>query len=146
MTPDSYYLIRMITGEDLIGSCRVEGETLIIQHPMKFICRRFSTGETGILLLPWLPEEIIQTTEQIECTLLIRDILCKMPLKPEMITFYEKVRDVKIANADQLNKEAAEHLTHMTELYTESMATENPFDLWSKQFESDNLPPDSRFN
>ena len=50
-------IIRMQTGEDIMASMigEEEAETVLLEDPMRLIFRRMPTGQTVMMMMPWLP-------------------------------------------------------------------------------------------
>lgn len=56
-------MIRLVTGEDIIGLCLYDDEKdyVDIENPMKVVIKRMLTDEqTALILLPWLPYEVVE--------------------------------------------------------------------------------------
>ena len=55
-------LIRMQTGEDIMASMfqQEDSEQIQINDPMRIVFRRLPTVQTVILMMPWLPVELIK--------------------------------------------------------------------------------------
>jgi hypothetical protein len=56
-------LIRLNTGEDIIGNCLFDDDNnnLLIDSPMKVIVSRVTeVGKTMLIMMPWLPLEIVE--------------------------------------------------------------------------------------
>ena len=52
----------MQTGEDVMASMigEEEEETVLLADPMRLIYRRMPTGQTVLMMMPWLPVELIK--------------------------------------------------------------------------------------
>jgi hypothetical protein len=56
-------MIRLVTGEDIIGLCLYDDDKdyVDIENPMKVVLKRMLTDQqTALVLLPWLPYEVIE--------------------------------------------------------------------------------------
>ena len=55
-------IIIMQTGEDIMASMvgEEEEETVLLEDPMRLIFRRMPTGQTVMMMMPWLPVELIK--------------------------------------------------------------------------------------
>ena len=83
-------IIRMQTGEDIMASMvgEEEAETVLLEDPMRLIFRRMPTGQTVLMMMPWLPIELI-----IDNNALIynSDIITIIDPKESMIEYYENL-------------------------------------------------------
>lgn len=106
-------LFRLITGEDIISEYETSyisvGSKIVYNliNPSKLIVRRFPSGEVGIALIPWLPEEVL-AAGHISVVISDRDVLTKTILRDKMVEFYEQyVRQHRSAmekNDESLNQ------------------------------------------
>jgi hypothetical protein len=81
-------IIRLITGEDIVGNCLFddEGETLVVDSPMKVMVQRsVDYGKAVLVMMPWLPLEII---EENIVTINYDDIITTIIPKESFIEFY----------------------------------------------------------
>src|SRR6476659_6350311 len=94
VAPLQLALFRLITGEDVVTLYIEDQEkgAYLWLHPLKLIIRRMTTGACGIVLVPWLPEEIILKETQMSCNILYRDVLTVLPVRTAMHDFYMTVR------------------------------------------------------
>lgn len=56
-------ILRLVTGEDIIGLCLYDDDKdyVDIENPMKVIIKRMLTDQqTALVLLPWLPYEVVE--------------------------------------------------------------------------------------
>lgn len=83
-------LIRMQSGEDIMASM-FEGddsEQIQINDPMRIVFRRMPTGQTTMLMMPWLPVELIK---QNSAMIYYSDIVTMVEPKESMIRYYDKL-------------------------------------------------------
>jgi hypothetical protein len=83
-------LIRMQTGEDIMASMfeQEDSDQIQISDPMRIVFRRLPTGQTVMLMMPWLPVELIkENTAMIYST----DIITVVEPKESMIRYYDKL-------------------------------------------------------
>jgi len=83
-------LIRMQTGEDIMASMfeQEDSDQIQINDPMRIVFRRLPTGQTVMLMMPWLPVELIkENTAMIYST----DIITVVEPKESMIRYYDKL-------------------------------------------------------
>jgi len=60
---DNVKIIRMQTGEDIMASMieeQEQNETVVLNNPMRLVFRRLPTGQTVLMMMPWLPVELIK--------------------------------------------------------------------------------------
>jgi hypothetical protein len=84
-------IIRLHGGEDIIANFieSEDKETAILHDPMQVIFKRIpTTGQTVMMMMPWLPIEIIENNQAILCT---ADILTVIDPKESAIQHYGEV-------------------------------------------------------
>ena len=83
-------LIRMQTGEDIMASMFEQEDSgqIQINDPMRIVFRRLPTGQTVMMMMPWLPVELIK--ENI-ATIYSTDIITVVEPKESMIRYYDKL-------------------------------------------------------
>ena len=81
-------IIRMQTGEDIMASMvgEEEAETVLLEDPMRLIFRRMPTGQTVLMMMPWLPIELIKDNNAL---IYNSDIITIIDPKESMIEYYE---------------------------------------------------------
>ncbi len=101
-------LVRLNTGEDIIGNCLFDDENfiLIIDSPMKIMVQRgVDYGKAMLLMMPWLPLEIVD--ENI-ASINYGDILTTVNPKDKFIEFYystlEKYIELAKTEENSLNE------------------------------------------
>ncbi len=85
-----YKLIRLNTGEDIIGHCMMDDvhEFVLVANPMKVIIRRLpDTDQTVLMMLPWLPLELID--EDI-AEINYADIITMVKPKDSFVEYYNE--------------------------------------------------------
>lgn len=82
-------IIRLTSGEDIIADCvATEDEEVVrLKEPMHIIFKRIPSGKTIMLMMPWLPIEIIKENE---ACVYDSDILTSFEPKEELIEYYIK--------------------------------------------------------
>lgn len=103
-------LIRMQTGEDIMASIfeHEDSDQVLLNDPMRLVFRRMPTGQTVMMMMPWLPVELIKENS---ATIYSSDIITIIEPKETMIQYYDKLveRTAKdIADADQLLEQLLE--------------------------------------
>ena len=83
-------IIRMQTGEDIMASMvgEEEEETVLLEDPMRLIFRRMPTGQTMLMMLPWLPVELIKDNSAL---IYNSDIITIIDPKESMVQYYENL-------------------------------------------------------
>lgn len=101
-------LIRMQTGEDIMASMYEEENSDMIQldEPMRLVFRRMPTGQTMMMMMPWLPIELIKVNS---ANVYATDIITVVEPKEEMIQYYGKL----VARLSEDLKESGEHLQRL---------------------------------
>ena len=80
----------MQTGEDIMASMfqQEDSEQIQINDPMRIVFRRLPTGQTVMLMMPWLPVELIKENTAMIYT---SDIITMVEPKESMIRYYDKL-------------------------------------------------------
>jgi len=83
-------IIRMQTGEDIMASMigEEQEETVLLEDPMRLIFRRMPTGQTVMMMMPWLPVELIKDNSALVYN---SDIITIVDPKESMIEYYENL-------------------------------------------------------
>ena len=80
----------MQTGEDIMASMigEEESETVLLADPMRLIFRRMPTGQTILMMMPWLPVELIKDNNALVYN---SDIITIVEPKESMIEYYDNL-------------------------------------------------------
>ena len=80
----------MHTGEDIMASMigEDEAETVLLEDPMRLIFRRMPTGQTVLMMMPWLPVELIKDNSAL---IYNSDIITIIDPKESMIQYYDNL-------------------------------------------------------
>ena len=80
----------MQTGEDIVASMYEEENSDMIQldEPMRLVFRRMPTGQTMMMMMPWLPIELIKVNS---ANVYATDIITVVEPKEEMIQYYGRL-------------------------------------------------------
>jgi hypothetical protein len=83
-------LIRMQSGEDIMASMFEDDNSDQIQlnDPMRIVFRRLPTGQTVMMMMPWLPVELIKENSAM---IYYSDIVTVVEPKESMIRYYDKL-------------------------------------------------------
>jgi hypothetical protein len=86
-------ILRLNTGEDIIAECLLDDETnsVVVAGPMKVIISRVAEeGHTMLIMLPWLPLEIIDDNL---ATINYNDIITMVDPKESFVEYYYNTLD-----------------------------------------------------
>lgn len=83
-------LIRMQSGEDIMASMfeQEDSEQIQLNDPMRLVFRRMPTGQTVMMMMPWLPVELIKENSAL---IYSSDIVTVIEPKESMIRYYDKL-------------------------------------------------------
>ena len=92
-------IVRLQSGEDIIADCipSLDEETVELKRPMHIIFKRIQTGRSIMMMMPWLPVELIkENTAHIYGA----DILTYIEPKDDLIEYYNNaVNDENLETA-----------------------------------------------
>ena len=94
----------MQSGEDIMASMfeQEDSDQIQLNDPMRLIFRRMPTGQTVMMMMPWLPVELIKENSALVYT---SDIVTVIEPKEAMIRYYDRLveRTVnEMADSDKL--------------------------------------------
>ena len=97
-------LIRMQSGEDIMASMfeQEDSEQVQLNDPMRLVFRRMPTGQTVMMMMPWLPVELIKENSALVYT---SDIVTVIEPKEAMIRYYDRLVERTVndmADSDKL--------------------------------------------
>ena len=80
----------MQSGEDIMASMfeQEDSEQIQLNDPMRLVFRRMPTGQTVMMMMPWLPIELIKENSALVYT---SDIVTVIEPKEAMIRYYDKL-------------------------------------------------------
>ncbi len=83
-------IVRLQSGEDIMADIieDEENDTIFLDNPMHIIFKRIPTGQTVMMMAPWLPIEIIKENNAI---LYSSDILTVIEPKEDLVEYYGNV-------------------------------------------------------
>jgi hypothetical protein len=118
MNSQKVKIIRMQTGEDIVANILEEDEdSVILNNPMRLIFRRMPTGQSVMMMLPWLPIELIKDDSAI---VYLDDIITVMEPKDSMIEYYGNLVNKSLLDSlefdSMLEKTLAEQEEEMEEI------------------------------
>lgn len=84
-------IVRLQSGEDIIANCiSSQDETVILNSPMHIIFKRISASKTAMMMMPWLPIELIKKNE---AKIYNSDILTIIDPKDDLVEYYSNSVD-----------------------------------------------------
>ena len=83
-------IVRLQSGEDIMADMieDEENDTVMLDNPMHIIFKRIPTGQTVMMMMPWLPIELIKENNAI---LFTSDILTIIEPKDDLVEYYGNV-------------------------------------------------------
>ena len=97
-------IVRLQSGEDIIADCipNLEEDIVELKRPMHIIFKRIQTGRSIMMMMPWLPVELIkENTAHIYGA----DILTYIEPKDDLIEYYNNAvndEDLETASASSI--------------------------------------------
>ena len=87
----------MQSGEDIMASMfeQEDSEQVQLNDPMRLVFRRMPTGQTVMMMMPWLPVELIKENSALVYT---SDIVTVIDPKESMIRYYDKLVERTISD------------------------------------------------
>ncbi len=116
-------LIRMQSGEDIMASMfeQEDSEQVQLNDPMRLVFRRMPTGQTVMMMMPWLPVELIKENSALVYT---SDIVTVIDPKESMIRYYDKLVERTINDMADSDKMLDQLLEEQEEEEDESQQQE----------------------
>jgi hypothetical protein len=105
-------LIRLQNGDDVIADVLYGSNMVNLKNPMRLIFRRLPTGQTMMLIAPWLPNELI---EDDSATITSSDILTTFNPKNKLVEYYNKMVEVNLQRQEDFGKLLDEYLQNEIE-------------------------------
>ena len=100
-------LIRMQNGDDIISDIAQTGNMIKLTNPMRLIFRRLPTGQTMMLIAPWLPNELIEEDHAVVSS---SDVLTYFNPKNKLVEYYNKMVEINVQRREQFGKLLDEYL------------------------------------
>jgi hypothetical protein len=91
LTPNNNIkIVRLQSGEDIMADIieDEENDTIFLDNPMHIIFKRIPTGQTVMMMMPWLPIEVIKENSAIVYS---SDILTIIEPKEDLVDYYGTV-------------------------------------------------------
>lgn len=112
-------LVRMQNGDDIISDILQTGNMVKLTNPMRLIFRRLPTGQTMMLVAPWLPNELIEEDHAIVAN---SDVLTYFNPKNKLVEYYNKMVEINVQRKEEFGKVLDEYL--QTEIETADIEVE----------------------
>jgi hypothetical protein len=89
-TNNTIKIVRLQSGEDIMADIiqDEENDTIFLDNPMHIIFKRIPTGQTVMMMAPWLPIELIKENNAI---VYASDILTIIEPKDDLVRYYGNV-------------------------------------------------------
>ena len=89
-TNNNIKIVRLQSGEDVMADYHADEEngTVLLDNPMHIIFKRISSGQTVMMMMPWLPIELIKENNAI---IYDSDILTIIEPKDDLINYYGQI-------------------------------------------------------
>lgn len=148
-------ILRLATGEDIVGMVSETKTSYKIMTPFKVIFRRLHKRTVGLTITPWLPDELL---EEHTMTLAKMQVVCELIPKKEFIEYYHRISDefyMTLVDLDSVYRSQLEQLdkplsgasgwSHADELMARAYAQSEGSDMFDEMDESlredDDEPP-----
>ena len=110
-------IVRLQSGEDIIADCieNLEDDIVELKRPMHIIFKRIQTGRSIMMMMPWLPVELIkENTAHIYGA----DILSYLEPKDDLIEYYNNAvndEDLEIASTSSIRPQLFDEYENPTD-------------------------------
>ncbi len=103
-TESQIKIVRLQSGEDIIADCTAieDSDTVLLNRPMLIVFKRVSTVKSVMMMMPWLPIELIKENSAI---IYEADILTVIDPKDDLVEYYSNAvcdEDVKHATESSI--------------------------------------------
>jgi len=100
-------LVRMQNGDDIISDVTQVGNMVTLTNPLRLIFRRLPTGQTMMLVAPWLPNELIEENHAIVSN---TDVLTFFSPKNKLVEYYNKMVEINMQRKENFGKILEDYL------------------------------------
>ena len=100
-------LIRLQNGDDVIADYTHSGNLVQLINPMRLVFRRLPTGQTMMLVAPWLPNELIEEDHAIVSN---TDVLAYFSPKNKLVEYYNKMVEINLQRKEDFGKVLDDYL------------------------------------
>ena len=127
-------LVRLRSGEDILSVYKedLETEMVMLKDPMTIIFKRLPTGQSVLMISPWLPVELIQDNT---ATIYTDDILTVIEPKSVLIEHYIKMVNNLNQFIDDDDNMLRRHLSELEDDMEEDLEEDMEDDLGEEDLE-----------
>lgn len=130
-TNNNIKIVRLQSGEDIIANYYTDEESnlVLLDKPMHVIFKRLPTGKTIMMMMPWLPLELIKENNAL---IDLNDVLTVLEPREELVSYYVQAA----FNSDNLigDEEIGESLIDTEEEFEEdNLSVEELQELMKEQ-------------
>jgi hypothetical protein len=130
-TNNNIKIVRLQSGEDIIANYYTDEESslVLLDRPMHVIFKRLPTGKTIMMMMPWLPLELIKENNAL---IDLNDVLTVLEPREELVSYYVQAA----FNSDNLigDEETGESLIDTEEEFEEdNLSVEELQELMKEQ-------------
>ena len=100
-------LVRMQNGDDIISDVTQVGNMVTLTNPLRLVFRRLPTGQTMMLVAPWLPNELIEENHAIVSN---TDVLTFFNPKNKLVEYYNKMVEINMQRKENFGKILEDYL------------------------------------
>jgi hypothetical protein len=89
-TNNNIKIVRLQSGEDIIANYYTDEESslVLLDRPMHVIFKRLPTGKTIMMMMPWLPLELIKENNAL---IDLNDVLTVLDPREELVSYYIQI-------------------------------------------------------
>jgi hypothetical protein len=89
-TNNNIKIVRLQSGEDIIANYYTDEESnlVLLDRPMHVIFKRLPTGKTIMMMMPWLPLELIKENNAL---IDLNDVLTVLEPREELVSYYIQI-------------------------------------------------------
>jgi hypothetical protein len=89
-TNNNIKIVRLQSGEDIIANYYTDEESnlVLLDKPMHVIFKRLPTGKTIMMMMPWLPLELIKENNAL---IDLNDVLTVLEPREELVSYYIQI-------------------------------------------------------
>ncbi len=91
-------LVRLKNGDDIISDVKQNGYLVTLKDPMRLVFRRLPTGQTMMLVAPWLPNELI---EENSIDFQSSEVLGLFTPRGKLVEYYNKMVEINTERKQQ---------------------------------------------
>ncbi len=94
-------LVRLKSGDDIISDVKQNGYMVTLSNPMRLVFRRLPTGQTMMLVSPWLPNELI---EESSIDFQSSEVLGLFTPRGKLVEYYSKMVEINTERRENFGK------------------------------------------